>query len=404
LSVPAEATRAPARESMLKFRTGVPSELGAPVELRKISLRRLEEAAAAAGKPHPENLPDDLRFFGGIQRIQYILLYPEDGDIVLAGPGEGWKVDDDVNIVGVTTGRPVLRLEDFVVALRTADIARQGGISVSIDPTAEGRQRLDAFLAKQSTYSSSVLTGVKNALGMQQITVTGAPANSHFARVLVASDFHMKRIAMKLDPSPLKELPSFPDLLKTTNAQLDNMMPRWWMACDYQPLGKSADGLAYELRGPGVKVLTEDEVVAGGNVSGTGKANPVAQKWADLMSEHFDELSAKKPVFGELRNVMDMCVIAALIAKEDLLTKANCKLPTLLGETGNFQVLEWNVPKTVETQTSSLKRGREYIITASGGVDINSWQVADRLEVRPEVSAIRAKAQIAKNAPHPWSN
>ena len=362
----------------------------------------MEEAART--EANPERLSDDLRFLGGIQRIQYVLLYPEDNDIVLAGPGEGWKMDGDVNFVGITTGRPVLRLEDLLVALRTAENARRGGISCSIDPTAEGRKKLDEFLSKQSTYSSSVLAGVKKALGPQQITVTGVPGNSHFARLLVASDFHMKRIAMKLDPSPLKELPSFPDLLKTTNAPLDNMMPRWWMACDYLPLGKSADGLAYELRGPGVKVLTEDEVVTGGVVAGTGQANPVAQKWADLMTEHYDELSVKQPVFGELRNLMDLCVIAALIAKDDLLTKANCKLPTLMGESGNFQLLDWNVPKTVETQTSSLKRGKEYIITASGGVDINSWQVADKTEVRPEVAAIREKGRVAKDSAHAWSN
>jgi len=57
----------------------------------------------------------------------------------LAGPGEGWKFDQDGNAVGVTTGLPAVRLDDLLVALRTVEAARTEGISVSIDPTADGR-------------------------------------------------------------------------------------------------------------------------------------------------------------------------------------------------------------------------------------------------------------------------
>ena len=84
---------------------------------------------------------------------------------MLAGPGEGWKVDDNGNYVGVTTGRPVLRLEDLVVALRTVENARQGGISVSIDPTAEGRQQFERYMRTQKTFNPAVLGGIEKALG-----------------------------------------------------------------------------------------------------------------------------------------------------------------------------------------------------------------------------------------------
>ena len=125
------------RDALRKMHAAAPAELSPAVEMRMVSLRRLEEAVQAAGQSTAEMLPDDLRFLAGMQRIQYVLIYPEERDIVLAGPGEGWKVDDDGNIVGVTTGRPVLRLEDLIVAFRTVDNARQGGISCSIDPTRE---------------------------------------------------------------------------------------------------------------------------------------------------------------------------------------------------------------------------------------------------------------------------
>src|SRR5262245_60136291 len=168
---PEKSARIPMRDALRKLHATPPTELNERTEMRMISLRRLEEAVSEAKQSTAEMLPDDLRFLAGIQRIQYVLVYPEEHDIVLAGPGEGWKVDDEGNVVGVTTGRPVLRLEDLLVALRSVDQARQGGISCSIDPTPEGRQRLDAVLAKGGTYSSGLVDKIRLALGKQQITV-----------------------------------------------------------------------------------------------------------------------------------------------------------------------------------------------------------------------------------------
>jgi hypothetical protein len=393
---PAEkSARIPMRDALRKQHAAPPAELNGSTEMRMVSLRRLDEAIAATGQTTAELLPDDLRFLAGIQRIQYVLIYPEERDIVIAGPGEGWKVDEEGNLVGVTTGRPVLRLEDLLVAFRTVDNARQGGISCSIDPTAEGRQRLEALTAKRGGSGSLSLTVMKKALGPQQITLTGVPATSHLARILVSSDYKMKRLGMNLDNSPVKGLPSFLDILKRDNSG-DHPTPRWWMECDYEPLGRSEDGLAFELRGRGVKCMAEDEIVdAQGNVSGKGSASSAAQRWADLMTEHYDELSVKDAAFGELRNVMDMCVVAALIAKEQLLVKANCELPMLWSPQSKLAVAAMNVPKEIESLCSSVKRGNS-IVVMSGGVQIGSWQVADKLETRPALAQTRSKAKAAK--------
>lgn len=369
----------------------VPDGLKQPVELRMFSLRAAEEALAASGKHLAWQMPDEIRFMAGLQRIQYVFIYSD--DIVLAGPGEGWKIDERGNYVGQTTGRPVLKLDDFLVAMRTVENARREGITVSIDPTPEGRQRFEQFMRTQKTFQPAVLAGIEKALGPQQITITGVPATSHFASLLAASDYKMKRIAMGLEPSPVKQLPSFLEMMKTERVKLDNMMPRWWMACHYEPLAKSEDGLAWEIRGGGVKVMTEDEIIgADGSVTGTGKAHPAAQKWADLMTEHYDALSQKEPVFADLRNLMDMCVVSALIAKENMLSQAKLELPTILGRDNRVSVAELPAPKTVATQCSFIKRGSDYIITASGGVDISSWEVASRSAVVPQVSRVRERA------------
>jgi len=332
-----------------------------------------------------------------------VLVYPEEHDVVLAGPGEGWKVDEEGNVVGVTTGRPVIRLEDLIVAFRTVDNARRGGISCSIDPTAEGRKRLEELPPRRSGSTAAQLAAMQRALGPQQVTLTGVPTDSHFARVLVASDFHMKRLGMNLDPSPVKALPSFLEMLKRDNTAA-HPTPRWWMACDYEPLGRSEDGLAFELRGRGVKCLAEDDIVDDqGRVTGTGSASSVSQKWADLMTAHYDELSLKQPSFGELRNVMDMCVVAALITKEQLLAKADCQLPTLMGTSGELKTMSINAPKTVQSFCSSVQHGNSLIVM-SGGVQIASWQVADRTELRPSVAKVHQMARPASATTNAWWN
>ncbi len=368
-------------------------DMNLPVELRKVSLRGLEAALADAVANNNEDVPGDVRYLGGLQRIQYILVYPELQDIVLAGPGEGWKIDETGDIVGVTTGRPVLRFDDLLIALRTVNQARTEGISVSIDPTKEGLRNFQQFMGRQRTFNPGVLKKCEEAMGPQQITFTGIPTNTHFARVLLAADYRMKRMAMHFDePTPL--LPSYLAMLKSARRQPSSAMPRWWMACDYQPLARSEDKLAWEIRGPGVKVMTEDEIIAAdGTTRGTGQVDFVAKKWADTLTEKYEAVSRQDPALAELQTLMDMAVVAAVIKKEDLAGLAGgAEFPTLMDSESKFQTEDWFSPRTISTQVSHLKIGRTYVITASGGVQLESWEVASKQEVDPQVKEIHTKA------------
>ena len=79
-----------------------------------------------------------MRYLAGMQRVQYVFVYPQHNDIVLAGPGEGWKLNAQGEVVGITTNRPVLLLDDLKVALRSIEAVQTTGISCSIDPTPDG--------------------------------------------------------------------------------------------------------------------------------------------------------------------------------------------------------------------------------------------------------------------------
>ena len=156
------------------------ADLAKPSALRKVSLRKLEEAIAKHLK-NGNPIPDEMKLLAGLQKVQYVFVYPDQRDIVLAGYGEGWKMDAQGNVVGKTTGRPVLGLDDLLVALRYADQAAQGGISCSIDPTPEGLKRLQAHVSSLKTMVNAQQTsrGIAQALGPQMITVGGVPLRSN---------------------------------------------------------------------------------------------------------------------------------------------------------------------------------------------------------------------------------
>ena len=185
----------------------LPSDMNKRTPLRKVSLKRLDAEVArclAAG----EDLPAEVQFLAGLQEVRYVLVYPDEQDIVLVGYGEAWRLDDRGTFVGISTGRPVLWLDDLVVALRTARDVRTDGISCSIDPSTAGLARMQQFLASSGEMLSSdpnaAIIEIEESLGPQRITVAGVPTTSHFARVMVAADFRMKCLAMNFEPSPVK--------------------------------------------------------------------------------------------------------------------------------------------------------------------------------------------------------
>jgi hypothetical protein len=86
---------------------------------------------------------------------------------------------------------------------------------------------------------------------------------------------------------------------------------------------------------------------------------------------------------------MDLCVIAALMEKEGMRETAGCDLPVLYGSAGDSLLSRWSVPRWVPTESSVMKKGRSFILTASGGVQIDSWHFASQSEVSDSLQEVR---------------
>ncbi len=372
----------------------LPSSLNQPSPLRKISLRRLQEAIAARrAKVQMPLVTEEMAYLAGLTRIQYVFVYPEENDIVLAGPAEPITVSEDGFVVGRETGAPIMQLDHLLVALRAAARSAQQGevISCSIEPTQEGLRRLQRLLASRPQFSPAMVKRIENELGLQQIVIRGVSPTTDYARRMVAADYAMKRLAMGLDRSPIKGLPSYLQLLRRArNVRGESATPRWWMAPHYEALKQSPDGLAWKLEGPGVKVLTEDTAL--GRKQGTGRSSPVAQRWAELMTAHFDQLSRRRPIFGQMRNLMDITVVGALIVRHGLDRKAGLDISMLLDEK-QLGLDEFDVPRRVPTQAAVLRKGRSWIVSASGGVELNVWPLVEKGQPDAKMALLRARAE-----------
>jgi hypothetical protein len=175
------------------------------------------------------------------------------------------------------------------------------------------------------------------------------------------------------------------------NSSLD--APRFWMECNYQPIGRSEDGSIWQIRGQGVKTLTEESFFnRDGQKQTTGKSHPLAAEWAKRMTEKFEELAAAEPCFRELRNAIDLTVVAAIISREGLVEKAGLNLQSILNST-NVALPTWNVPKSVPTQCSYIRASNSWLVSASGGVQLDPWGVAQEQEMVPQLN------QLAANTP-----
>lgn len=365
-----------------------PADLAQWADLRAVSLKQIEAQIAECAAADKQ-LPDEVKYLAGLQRVQYVFVYPEQNDVVIAGPAEGWEMDELGNVVGATSRRPVLLLDDLMVALRTREASRLEAISCSIDPTAEGVQRLRKAMRRVRDMGNPqvIKANYEEALGPQTISVTGVPASSHFARAMVAADFRMKRLAMNFEPAPVDNMPSFMQLMQAGSRSGKSVMPRWWLAANYEPMSRDAEGLAWELRGAGVKCMTEeDHFDADGKRAGSSKAGKAATRWANTLTERYSELAQHDSAFGMLRNAMDLAVVAALVEKEQLLGLAGLELPQILADA---PVDAYYAPKSIDSKVSFVKQGRDWVVSASGGVSFLPWQVADKTVQNDDLLKVR---------------
>ena len=372
------------RERIAAAKASMPPELTRSSRSRKISLTRLEKQIVKNGGV----ATDEMRYLAGLQRVRHVFCYPESGDVVIEGPAEGWiqfefRLDLDVakRVVGMTSGRPVVQLQDLVVALRAFPPGGQGTpeIGCSIDPTQQGLAEMRRFLStsgsnfavgQEQAVAAYMVNGLRTSLGMQEISVNGVPPDTHFAQVLVEADYRMKLTGIGLEQPPVRMV-SFVERVNPA-AVSRNALFRWYFVPDYNCVRRSKDGLGMELVGDGVKLVGEDELVtADGQRSAAGRASSASQMFTTSFTKKYPELAKYSPVYAELRNLIDLVVAAAYIQEQDYYGKAGWTMELFASEEA-FAVQTYQPPKQVESTVAAIWKGRRLMTPIGGGVQIQA--------------------------------
>ncbi len=365
-------------QRLQQARQSLPPNLSRPSRLRKVSLTRLEKAVAervAAG----ERPSMDMVAMAGLTRLEYVFFYPETGDIVIAGPAEGFGQDALGRIVGIETARPCILLDDVIIALRAygPNGDKTNTIGVSIDPTQEGLANMQKTLKQMGGSFSGpqdvpvIVNLLRQSLGLNEVTITGIPAGTHFAHVLTEADYRMKLIGLNMEVVPVP-LTTYVDRL-TASMTSSNALIRWYFVPDYEAVSVSEDGNAFRMVGQGVKLVGADELV---NSDGTrkqagGRANSASRAFTTDFTKKFSMIADRSPVYSQLRNLVDLTIAAAFIQDRDLYAKAAWDLGIFADE-DKLPVVVFNAPRQVETAVTAILKGNRLITPIGGGVTIQA--------------------------------
>jgi len=327
-----------------------------------------------------------------------VLLYPETGDIVLAGPAGDWRLDVEGRYVNAETLAPVLHLDDLVVTLRNA-LTNGSRFGCSIDPRQDNlaaaktvNEKWSHQPLRSSAQRQQWLGEVRDAIGRQDIRVYGIDPRTRVGRVLIEADYRMKLVGIGLEEG----VPGLTSYLASIELGKDGKVPpmnvlRWWFALNYDAVSATQSRDAFQLQGPGVKVLSENELLTErGERVHTGDSDDLTRGFAESFTKNFDKLATKYPVYAELRNVFDLALVSTLIASHDLPGQVGWHM-THFGPQGDYAPELAAAPAEVESvMNHRILGGKHVVAVVSGGVRVEAGPLAEKAAVKTDTYGLMA--------------
>jgi hypothetical protein len=353
------------------------TDLRAASPLRLVSLTRLEKEVSkrlAEGR----SIPETMQHLAGISHIRYVFVYPEQHDVVIGGPAEGWRYNEKGIAVGRESGRATLFLDDFVTVLRTFAPHGPGYFNCQIVPREEGLRRIKQFVEASNAKGPLDASAVRNwtnqlqqQLGLQDVEINGIPDDSRVAEVIFEADYRLKMIGIgKLSGGP--GIPSFFDLLPKTGEVKSQKMDalRWWLSMKYDAVMHSPDRNVFEILGSAVLCQSENEKIsASGQRNHTGQSEVTNRLFAANFTAHYGELASQDPVFADLQNIFDLSLVAALLADNRVPDRLGWDLGSF-GPEGAYHTAHYQSPKTIMSVVNHrLYNGKDIVVQVAGGVD-----------------------------------
>jgi hypothetical protein len=247
---------------------------------------------------------------------------------------EGYVVDAanaDVVLVGRRgAGRPALKLDDLIVALRNV-WGGQAYPFCSLDPRPQDVVKVRQILAEGKAPGDiqqrrQVMDRLKKAWGPQTVRVGGVPRDSRHAHIMIDADYHMKKVAQGLE-----EVPGVTGSLDRSLAEAKRAFEAgrepgrsgvavsrfWFHVREGCPTFTEGDGQVWLAECP-VMVLTErQKATADGQLHDAGGDDPDAKAFAQELSARFADAAARVAAYAELEDLFRLGALVRALRLKD---------------------------------------------------------------------------------------
>jgi hypothetical protein len=246
----------------------------------------------------------------------------------------------------------------------------------------------EQFQGRANQINPAVLSGMKQALGYQNVIIKGVPRETNFARVLVEADYRMKLIGLGLENTLI---PFTPWIARTQAGANANALQRWYFEADYSSVVTNEDRTALQLKGQGAKLTSEKEYLSknGTRTRGAGAGDAASVGFAKEFTQKFEALGEVMPVFSQMRNLFDMSIVAAFMHQNEFYSKANWDLGVFADEDKLSTKVNNGISQVEPAINAMWKEGT--LITPIGGVHISSRKLASDPQVDNQLDQSAAK-------------
>jgi hypothetical protein len=149
-----------------------------------------------------------------------------------------------------------------------------------------------------------------------------------------------------------------------------------------------------------VKLVGEGEMVSStGERNAAGRTNPASQQFVDAFTKVYPQLAEKSPIFAQLRNCIDLAVVAAFIQHQDYYALAKWT-PTIFANESKYAVETLNPPKQVESSVTAVWKGSTLVTPIGGGVQIKATEALDPTNLLEDKKEVVEKARSGVDLSH----
>jgi hypothetical protein len=231
---------------------------------------------------------------------------------------------------------------------------------------------------------------------------------------MIAADYRLKRISLAHDPSPSKKVPSYLDLAEKSATGGPQRQHRWWFVGHYDAIRHTADRLAFEFEGNGLKVETAPTQL---KQAAPRNATRAATMFAELATKHFPELAKSIPSFAELQNLVGLAVAGVLVRQQsEAVPKKNAATagaelaagpaPVERYRPVNFlnekrcPIARFDAPKQCPALANArYVKDQFWMFSVSGGVEINPEALVRGERLKPALGEKLAETRSKSGAP-----